>query len=54
MKEKLIIEILILYYLTIYIHFMMEMQELVKYYLLAISVGGNDFNKISGIVIKGI
>ena len=38
MKEKLIVEIFILYYLTIHNHFMMEIRELVRYYLLAISV----------------
>lgn len=36
MKEKLVIEIFILHYLTIYIQFMMEMREFEGDYLLAV------------------
>ena len=42
-----------LYYLTIYIHFLMVMRELVRCYLLAISIRCYNFNKISSIVNKG-
>ena len=35
---------------TIYIHFMMETRELVKYYSLAISIEGFNFDKTSSIV----
>ena len=38
MKEKLITEIFIENCLIVYIHFMREMGELVRYYLLPISI----------------
>ena len=38
MKEKLIIEIFIMYYLTLYTQFIIAREELARYYLLAISV----------------
>lgn len=46
MKEKLITDVFILYYLTIYIH--------LRYYLFAISIRDYDFNKTSSIENKGI
>lgn len=54
MKEKLIVEIFVLYYSTIYIHFMMEIGELVRYYLLTISIRGYNSNKTSIILNKGV
>ena len=54
MKEKLIVEIFVLYYSTIYIHFMMEIGELVRYYLLTISIRGYNYNKTSIILNKGV
>ena len=39
-EKKLIIEISILYYLTIHIQLMIEMGEPVRYYLLAIYISG--------------
>ena len=38
MKGKLIIEIFVLYCLTILINFMMEMRELIRYYFSVMSV----------------
>ena len=38
MKEKLVIEAFILHYLTMYIHFMREMGEIVRYYLLRVRI----------------
>ena len=37
-----------------YVHFMMEMGDLVRYYLEANSVCGYNFNKTSSIVNEGI
>ena len=42
-----------LYYLIRYIHFLVVMRELVRCYLLAISIRCYNFNKISSIVNKG-
>ena len=54
LKNVDLIEISILHYLIIYIHFMMEMGELVRYYLLTVSVRGYDFNNTSSIINRGI
>ena len=53
-NKKIIIELFSLCYLTIYIHFMMEMGELVRYYLLSISIRGYNYNKTCIAVNKGI
>ena len=50
MKKKLIIKIFNFYHWTICIHFMIEMGEFVKYYLLTISIRGYNFKKTSSIV----
>ena len=46
MKEKLIKKTFILHNLTIYIHFMMEMGERVRYYLLSISIRGYNLSRL--------
>ena len=48
--DQSVIRIFILRYSTIYIHFMMEMGELVRYYILPISISGYKFGKTSSIV----
>ena len=52
MKEKIIIENFALYYLTIYVPFIIEMGELVRYYLLVVSIRGCNFNKTGSIFNK--
>ena len=48
-EEKSNIGIFIFHYSTIYINFMMEMEEIAKYYLLPFSLRGYNFNKASSI-----